>query len=464
MQLPRKPKFDFKICSIVLPDGSDARLAELSLRNPQPAKIHIILDFSDSFANLDKALRRLQNILKNFPREWPLSFFRLSSQNQLMNSSLGNFVDAAVEEELLAFTRNEKNMQSGSFLRPCLEGITKLAEKNEQQLVIVLGDCKLSDFGEVPHGDSLSIIGVNDEECAYLKWQKILPGSPVYKSTGRDLLKALNAKFRRHTRSFNIVYCGEHPHEDKVQFLGNENKLSPWPEGRVLEKDFTESCLTFFIETADGSEHRFSIEISPHGKDSSETTVLNSSEANPLPSRVKQEILSKIPQKNDQESSDIILSWNCDSSANDDAQKAFGKLLHLARQKNSLSCTEYLTGTDLQLIGLANPTESIHNKFDAAVYFFTKSTETNQIEQIVGVGLRKSNTAKIPNGLGHTSEIELQTEIAISFSRTQQRWTAQFEDDERLPYEFDMYNCELLEISSTSTKRCLILFSGDLSF
>lgn len=142
-------------------------LLKIEAIQPPPKRIVIILDLSDSCHNIEKQLAELSKLLKDLPSSWPVDIYRLSNSTPIGKDGLTlfDFLESKNFPGDLCNDRSsiESGSQSGSFLRPCLEGIHSRMNAGTLEkgcLVISLGDGDFSDFGRLPVPDSLDIVSI----------------------------------------------------------------------------------------------------------------------------------------------------------------------------------------------------------------------------------------------------------------------------------------------------------------
>ncbi|GEM_PF-2118707 len=152
-----------------LHDGPQDRfLFCLDAQRPEQRTVCVILDRSDSYQTADQDLEKLRKAVARWPFDWRVEFYQLSHAGCLAAETIAEFSDTnqskAQRRELTGGLI--PTPQRGSFLRPCLEAISRARSGETASVglvVIVLGDGDFTDFIDPPLSDGMEFVVISRE-------------------------------------------------------------------------------------------------------------------------------------------------------------------------------------------------------------------------------------------------------------------------------------------------------------
>ncbi len=385
----------------------------------------------------------------------------LSSANLLLFTPLSEFLDGSIDFSSIRESLIETAVRSGSFVRPCIEAALFDPDSHTgRNLIIVLGDCNVSDFGEVPVGKNTTVLGVTANEERPGLWKRVLPASAVCSIRGRDLGNHLRQILGNREGSAQVRLNGPLESAGQVFRFDSSGSLQKWSNSIPIEMDFLESDLLILLDISQLELARLTLEIEM-AMPSHNVRIPLRDQGDTFADDVADDARRLLSVPGRPNNVEVI----ADSIDNGDLLKSLVSHYHkansLARNQDPwfdidglLVFSEYLCDRGIDKIAGTG-------RFDACACLAAMDIVTGEINRLILIGMRKSMHPAIPLTFETKLRITLPRSFSIHFAPELQRWIVEYVDGEQ--YELDMYNSELIDLGSTSDTVWSMISSGELA-
>ena len=315
----------------------------------------------------------------------------------------------------------------------------------DRKLIIVLGDCNLSDFGEVPLGTNTTVLGITASEERPERWKRALPTSAVCSIRGRELVNHLRQILGSSEGNAKVRLHGEFELAGDIFVFDPSGSLRKWSTREPFTFNFLESDLRILVDLSQPELSRLSagleIALSNH-----KVRITLRDQGDTFSDRVVDDVRRLLPGSGRPTNVEVILDSINNVDRPETVASHYDKADLLARNRDPWFDKEGLIVFSDYFRG--HYTDNRVGKFDACVCLAAKDIGADQITRLILIGLRKSIHPAPPATFGAQVKITLPRLFSIDFVPGLQRWIIEYADGEE--YELDMYNSELIDLGSTS--------------
>jgi hypothetical protein len=452
---------------IYLPGRDFVFLLQISVDEPPPTAVSIVVDQSDSCNKIAPQLDTCLKLIQALPRNCPVRIFRLSQAEPIRETTVADICDGAVKikADIDESNQDATVKQRGSFLKPCIEYI-ELKLKGMRNICFVLTDGQLTDFGGIRLPSWIKVVGLTGNKAEVETWRNVIPDSPVYEFRDSRIDQTIKPSTQPFWGMVEVSMEGIDLRSGLLYRVTRNNRLLNLAELPTQEINFSREDAIFALMLSPDEIRAVRVKFQANktaGFAYSKLVELKTvGFDNQIPERLIEQVSSAFLSNSQSNSLDLLFDIDCEDAEFPDFQQFAKTAIKLADDKN-----QWELESSFQSLSKKVLVEDIRFgrifKCDAMLCIFGLDTN-DEPQRIVGIALQKHQQPAVKLLEDSISNCQLRRPIQINYNKSDYRWylkVAENPEEELESYSSDRLRFEDIELASGIAKWTLI-FSGDL--